>query len=228
MEKNLTASNNLFIVWLSFFNENTSKTVGPMLRFNTFIVPFLMTSQNCISELSMSYFELNKSELPTILCHLKKTLTNLRIFQVSFSTGNEILDIISESDCQLQKLILNNIFQLDSKKILRFLKSQEKSLEKLDLTHWLNRNNPEEIDEIFTQISQMKNLKYFAVSDIDLINQDNTINTRLKLLNIKNLSLRISARRDIRNVTKIGNYKNRRKRDQTKCSFNFFTRKTLV
>ena len=222
MEENLEDSNKLFVLWLSFFNENTSKTVGPMLRFNTYIAAFLMRNQNCISELSISYNHANKSELPTILSHLKNTLTNLRIFQASFSTGNEILDIVSESNCQLQKLILNNIFQLDSKKILRFLKSQEKSLEKLDLTHWLNRNNPEEIDEIFTQISKMKSLKYFAVSDIDLINHNNTINTRLKLLNIKNLSLRISARRDIRNVTKIGNYKNHGKRDQTNLDLFHF------
>ena len=193
----------LFHLWTQFFDEKITKSVGPMLEFNSSIFSFLKSNKNCISDLCISYNSKNKYELPLLLDHLKTTLRNLRIFE-NRRLHNEVLDIIIQSQCQIESLRMNCLMKVDSEKILDFLRNQEKSLKVLNLTRFLhgscfnyqNQRPGNNIDKIFKQISKMQNLNTLYVAGIDLVdkeahdtNQDPL--HRLHYLNIKDLYIHI-------------------------------------
>ena len=162
----LDDSRKLFHLWTQFFHEKITKSVGPMLEFNTSIPSFLKANKNCITNLCISYNSKNKFELPILLDHLRSTLRNLRIFE-SRRLQNEVLDVISKSKCHIESLRLNCLMKVDSDKILEFLKNQEESLKVLNLTQLLhgscfnyqNKVQGNDIENIFRQISKMKHLQ---------------------------------------------------------------------
>jgi len=198
----LDDSKKVFQLWHQFFDQETTQDIGPMLLFNSTVPSFLRSISSCVlTGLCISYNSRNKLEFPLLLSLLKDTLKNLRIFE-DRRLQNEVLDIVTQSDCQLESLRMNGLMKIDSTgRILKYLQSQQKSLKSLDLTkilhgscfNYQSQNPAQDLDLIFKQISKMENLEILYVPGIDLVNkqlvQDGFEN--LKHLNISGLYLHI-------------------------------------
>ena len=122
---------------------------------------------------------------------------------------NEVIDILCESNCQFENVRMNCLIKVDSDKILRFLKCQEKCLKSLNLIRFLHGNSfnyqsqvqGHNIENIFKQISKMQKLQRLSVAGIDLTNdrylndlniQDLDLHIRYCHLNLKSLAKALS------------------------------------
>ena len=141
-----------------------------------------------ISELYITYNWILKSELSTLLSHLKDTLKTLHVFTLDGSE-NQVLDFVTESPCQIEELKFpeRTDLKLNKRNILKFLQKHQKSLKKLDLTFWLDLENVncdvKLLEPIFKQISEMKQLEKLCIMDHKYL-----VNC-LKYLNMSGLSL---------------------------------------
>ena len=141
-----------------------------------------------ISELYITYNWILKSELSTLLSHLKDTLKTLHVFTLDGSE-NQVLDFVTESPCQIEELKFpeRTDLKLNKRNILKFLQKHQKSLKKLDLTFWLDLENVncdvKLLEPIFKQISEMKQLEKLCIMDHEYLVHC------LKYLNMNGLSL---------------------------------------
>ena len=195
-------SREVFQLWHQFFDKETTQNIGPMLLFNSTVPTFLKSINTCaITGLCISYNSGNKFEFPVLLSLLKDTLKNLRIFETR-RLQNEVLDIITESDCQIESLRMNGLMKIEpTARLLKFLQSQQKSLKSLDLTkilhgssfNYQSQNPAQDLDLVFKQISKMEKLEILYVPGIDLVNKQSIKDgfQNLKHLNISGLYLHI-------------------------------------
>ena len=157
-----------------FFDEKTTKSAGIPVQnhdFTSSLTTCLKSFKySIISELYITYNWILKSELSSLLAHLKDTLKTLHVFALKGSE-NQVLEFVTESPCQIEELkfLERTDLKLNKRTILKFLQNQQKSLRKLDLTFWLDLDNlycdVKLLESIFKQISEMKQLEKLCIMD---------------------------------------------------------------
>ena len=172
LQSSLFQGENLFDLWWLFFDEGYTTKLGMeinCLKFSAKLLSYLKTINSVLQDLTISYNGLNivSQDFRFILDHLKH-LKHLTIF-AAFGTERNILEYISDSKCQLQSFKFgqtqNMIDQqeFDKNVILQFLKTQNKEITSLDMTHWTRYLHIDEKRDVFAYLQNCQKLKKLKI-----------------------------------------------------------------